>query len=83
MMVKIRLRKRWRERAKAFLQNDRGAISIDWVVLGAGVLLIGVILVYGLYSGGVSSVSKTVNATLKDAGSVTATPTHPELERFE
>ena len=34
---------------KIFLKNDeRGAITVDWVALTAGILLLGIIVVYGI-----------------------------------
>ena len=40
---------------RKFLSDDAGAVTIDWVALTAGVLMVGVIVVYAIYNDGVSS----------------------------
>ncbi len=51
-----------------FLLNDVGAVTIDWVALTAGVLLLGIMVVYAIFNNGVSSLVSSVNSTLKDHG---------------
>ncbi len=36
-----------------FLRDDDGAVTIDWVALTAGILLLGIAVVYGVFEGGV------------------------------
>ena len=50
---------------KSFLTNDAGAITVDWVTLTAGVLLLGIMVVYAIFNGGVSSLVSGVNSTLE------------------
>ncbi len=62
-----------------FLRNDSGAVTIDWVSLTAGILLLGIAVVYGVYQGGVLPLTGSVNTNLAGAGnnvpaSVTAGP---------
>ncbi len=38
-----------------FLSDDAGAITIDWVALTAGVLLLGILVVYAIFNNGVST----------------------------
>ena len=38
-----------------FLSDDAGAVTIDWVALTAGILLLGFIVVYAIFNDGVSS----------------------------
>ena len=45
----------------AFLSDKRGAVSVDWVVLTAGVFVMGVAAVYYLHSGGEGSVEQLVS----------------------
>ena len=52
---------------RRFLSDDRGAITVDWVALTAGVLLVGIMVVYAIANNGVSSLVSNVNATLGDA----------------
>ncbi len=47
-----------------FLSDDAGAVTIDWVALTAGVLLLGIIVVYTIFNGGVSSLVSNINSTL-------------------
>ena len=47
-----------------FLSDDAGAVTIDWVALTAGVLLLGIMVVYAIFNNGVSSLVSNVNSTL-------------------
>ncbi len=47
-----------------FLSDDAGAATIDWVILAAGVLLLGIMVVYEVYNIGVSSLDSNTNLTL-------------------
>lgn len=53
-------------RVAKFLDDCSGGITIDWVALTAGVLLVGIMVVYALYNNGVSSAVSSINNT--DAG---------------
>ncbi len=48
-----------------FLSDDAGAVTIDWVALTAGVLLLGILVVYAIFNNGVSSLVSNVNSTLQ------------------
>ena len=47
-----------------FLSDDAGAVTIDWVALTAGILLLGIMVVYAIFNGGVSTLVKNINTTL-------------------
>ena len=47
-----------------FLSDDAGAVTIDWVALTAGILLLGIMVVYAIFNGGVASLVSNVNSTL-------------------
>jgi hypothetical protein len=47
-----------------FLSDDAGAVTIDWVALTAGILLLGIAVVYAIFNTGVSSVVNDINSTL-------------------
>ena len=47
-----------------FLSDDAGAVTIDWVALTAGVLLLGIMVVYAIFNNGVSRLVSNVNSTL-------------------
>ena len=48
-----------------FLSDDAGAVTIDWVALTAGVLLLGIMVVYAIFNQGVSVLVSNVNTTLE------------------
>jgi len=48
-----------------FLSDDAGAVTIDWVALTAGILLLGIITVYTIFNGGVNSLVSNINSTLE------------------
>ena len=47
-----------------FLADEGGAITVDWVALTAGVLIVGIVVVFAIYNRGVGPAAKEVNATL-------------------
>lgn len=48
-----------------FLIDDAGAVTIDWVALTAGVLLLGILVVYAIFNNGVSNLVSNINTTLE------------------
>lgn len=38
-------------RVSGFVKDCRGGVGIDWIVLGAGLLMLGVMLVHDVYQG--------------------------------
>ena len=49
---------------RCFRSDDTGAVTIDWVALGSAILLLGIMVVYAIFNGGVSSLVSNVNSTL-------------------
>ena len=49
---------------KSFFANDDGAITVDWVVLTAALVGLG-LAVMGLISGGIEELSNDINATME------------------
>ena len=47
-----------------FLGDDAGAVTIDWVALTAGILLLGIMVVYAIFNNGVKNLVNNVNSTL-------------------
>ncbi len=47
-----------------FLSDDAGAVTIDWVALGSAILLLGIMVVYSIFNGGVAGLVSNVNSTL-------------------
>ncbi len=50
-----------------FVRDDAGAVTIDWVALTAGILLLGIAVVYGIFNGGVSNLMTSINSNLSTA----------------
>ena len=47
-----------------FFSDDAGAVTIDWITLTAGILLLGIVVVYAIFNGGMSDLIPNVNSTL-------------------
>ncbi len=47
-----------------FLRDDGGAVTIDWVALTAGILLLSIMVVYAIFNGGVAGLVGNINETL-------------------
>ena len=58
-----------------FLSDDAGAVTIDWVALTAGVLLLGIMVVYAIFNNGVQSLVENVNSTLEGVSTNITLPT--------
>ena len=65
-----------------FLIDDAGAVTIDWVALTAGILLLGIMVVYAIFNGGVSSLVSNVNSTLSGVTTAVNTGTTPDGGTF-
>ena len=52
-----------------FFGDDAGAITIDWVVLTAGIMLMGVLVAYAILNNGVSTMVSNFNPTLEGTSS--------------
>ncbi len=61
-----------------FLNDDAGAVTIDWVALTAGILLLGIMVVYAIFNNGVSSLVSNVNSTLSGVTTAVDTGTTPD-----
>ncbi len=71
-----------------FFSDDAGAITIDWVVLTAGILLMGILVTYAILNNGVQTMASNLNTGLD--GSTTnvvlgeiVLPETPPLEETE
>lgn len=51
---------------RRFLRDDAGAITIDWVALTAGVLVVGIVVVFAIYNAGVAPVVIEMNAVIDE-----------------
>lgn len=65
-------------RFQTFIGDDSGAITIDWVSLTAGILLLGIAVIYAIFNTGVQSVAVGINDGLASVGIVDS-GTAPDL----
>lgn len=54
-----------------FLRDETGAVTIDWVALTAGILLLGIMVVYAVFNDGVGPLLTTITDSLQGANVVT------------
>ena len=55
-----------------FLKSEDGAVTVDWVVLTAAIIGLGLVVI-GSVAGGATDVSDSLGATLNDANPPAAT----------
>ena len=65
-----------------FLRDESGAVTIDWVALTAGILLLGIAVVYGIFNAGVTPLVQDINSALSSATSTAPTAVAPTGEQF-
>lgn len=56
-----------------FWSEDHGAVAIDWVAVSAGILLLGVAVVYGIMQN-LATMTTGMNGVLTNAGSILVNP---------
>ena len=66
-----------------FLRDESGAVTIDWVALTAGILLLGITLVYAIFNNGVSDLAGNINSNLANSGTSVDTGDAPSQGTFE
>ena len=66
-----------------FLSDDTGAVTIDWVALTAGILLLGIMVVYAIFNNGVSVLVGKINATLQTITTDVSVGSVPTAADFE
>ncbi|HUF55183.1 MAG TPA: hypothetical protein VMM55_01330 [Thermohalobaculum sp.] len=52
---------------RAYLVADDGAVTIDWVALTAGILLLGIVVILSIFSNGVAPLTGSINDKLSGA----------------
>lgn len=60
---------------RKFLNDESGAVTIDWVALTAGILLLGIAVVYAIFNNGVAPLVSSINSQLATAVTVNVGPT--------
>lgn len=64
-----------------FIACDSGAITIDWVAITAGILVLGMIAVFTIFRTGVSDLVSSVNAVPESAAFDIAVDTSNPLSK--
>ena len=54
-------------------------MTIDWVALTAGILLLGIMVVYAIFNGGVASLVTNINTTLTGVTTNVTLPSTPSF----
>lgn len=49
-------------RLRLLAADERGAITVDWVSVTAGILVAGIVVVYAIYNNGVSSLVVNIDS---------------------
>lgn len=57
-----------------FVQDDSGAVTVDWVALTMGILLMGMVAVYAIFGNGVRSLVGEANELLLASSDVDPGP---------
>ncbi|MEM9059871.1 MAG: hypothetical protein AAGD13_05365 [Pseudomonadota bacterium] len=65
-----------------FLRDESGAVTIDWVGLSAGILLLGIAVVYGIFTAGVPRVTGQINSELTNFTPLEAPTVVPTTASF-
>lgn len=64
---------------RKFLHDEAGAVTIDWVALTAGILLLGIAVVYAIFNNGVQPLVTSINESLQAAGTGIEVGDPPDL----
>ena len=62
-----------------FFRDERGAVTVDWVALTAGILILGIAVVYAIFDQGATPAVAGVNDTLDKAGADTIIGPTPDF----
>ena len=62
-----------------FIRDEDGAVTIDWVALTAGILLLGIAVVYAIFNEGVDGAVDDITAELSGAVDGTITGSAPTI----
>jgi len=67
---------------KKFLDDTSGAVTIDWVSLTAGILLLGMTLVYAIFNNGVGDLAQSINSVMSAVDADIETGNAPTQSTF-
>jgi len=54
------------KKLRGMFRDESGAVTVDWVALTAGILLLGIAVVYAIFNVGVKPLSTKIARTLSD-----------------
>jgi len=61
------------KKLRGLVRDESGAVTVDWVALTAGILLLGIAVVYAIFSEGVAPLTNAIEAALSEqAGNLDA-----------
>ena len=52
------------KKLRGLIRDESGAVTVDWVALTAGILLLGIAVVYAIFTEGVAPLSNQIEASL-------------------
>ncbi len=52
------------KKLRGLVRDESGAVTVDWVALTAGILLLGIAVVYAIFSNGVAPLTQAISSTL-------------------
>lgn len=62
-----------------FRRDETGAVTVDWVALTAGIVVIGIAITYTIFNGGINDIAVEINDTLDNAATDLGAVTVPTL----
>lgn len=62
-----------------FIRDEAGAVTIDWVAMSAGMLLLGIALVFGIFNNGVDPLTTSMVDTMENTALSSSLGDAPEL----
>lgn len=62
-----------------FCRDEDGAVTVDWVALTAGMLLLGVAVIYAVFDGGVTPQVSEINDRLNTNWEPLPVPDRPDF----
>lgn len=65
-----------------FLHSERGAVTVDWVFLTGGILMLGIAVVFGVFNMGVEAMATSINAEMLNAAIEKEIGSAPGQQRF-
>lgn len=59
---------------ETFLKDEAGAITTDWVTLTSALIIVAIIIVFTLFSGGITPLTNTINEQVESGSEEVCAP---------